>query len=115
MTAHTQPSHTYFEVPCAYCSTCTCILVPFDVSNGYVCAYADSVLADALKPLLGVKLMGPYDFLAGLFADESILSVKSVHLHHRFYFDQPELLTILAEDKEDGQHLGYFRYSADRL
>jgi hypothetical protein len=67
----------------------------------------------AFRPSVGVDLVGAYDVLAGNFEDVTIDASK-YHLHWRYYFDPPEVLTIFTADRassggSDGEHWGYFR------
>ena len=66
--------------------------------------------AAALKPTLGLELVGPYDSLAGRL--DGVPWEKCV-LHSRHFYDPPEMTTVLATrgrgGKCEGFHLGYFR------
>jgi hypothetical protein len=73
----------------------------------------------AFRPSVGVDLVGAYDLLAGKFEDASIDASK-YHLHWRYYFDPPEVLTIFTTDRAssggaDGEHWGYFRDDPSQL
>lgn len=63
---------------------------------------------------VGLKLCGPYDLLAGNIPSSAPKSAKLFLTHGRFYFDPPEMQTVLCEDEyKTGFHLGYFRDSPD--
>eukprot|EP01083_Nonionella_stella_P243243 847774_1 len=58
-----------------------------------------------LEKSLGLRLVGPFEVLAGKFDGRRILSH---HLHWRYHFDTPEFMTIL-NNAATGEHYGYFR------
>jgi len=63
---------------------------------------------------IGLKLCGPYDVLAGNIPATAPRSAKLFITHGRFYYDPPELCTVLCETQyKTGLHLGYFRDSPD--
>ncbi|KAJ8922835.1 hypothetical protein NQ315_007870 [Exocentrus adspersus] len=66
---------------------------------------------DALKDV-GLRLVGPFDVLAGKFDDVS-KSDEEYLLHWRYYHDPPEFQTVLKGDDKTGYHIGYFRDSPD--
>lgn len=39
---------------------------------------------------MGLKLVGPYDVLAGLMNDFNVNDVEKTVLHWRYYYDPPE-------------------------
>uniref|UniRef100_A0A6A7GBI9 Histone PARylation factor 1-like n=1 Tax=Hirondellea gigas TaxID=1518452 RepID=A0A6A7GBI9_9CRUS len=61
--------------------------------------------------LPGANLVGPFEVIRGDFDEQSILSI---HLHWRYYFDPPEFMTILVNEKS-GLHFGYFRDDPSEL
>lgn len=63
---------------------------------------------DALKDTLGLKLVGPFEILAGSHKT-SKSPVPNIHLHWRFYYDPPEFQTILLGNMDSQHHLGYYR------
>lgn len=69
------------------------------------------------KPLdclagVGLKLCGAYEVLAGAVPSEAPRSKELFLTHHRYYYDPPELQTVVCEDSYSrGVHLGYFRDS----
>lgn len=67
-----------------------------------------SFSADALRDTLGLKLVGPFDVLAG--AHKNLKSKPNVHLHWRFFYDPPEFQTILHGSDDRQHHFGYYRY-----
>ena len=66
------------------------------------------LLLDSLSSILGLKLVGPYHELAGL-----LTSSTQCVLHYRYYYDPPELVTVLAQEekgeKVKGYHIGYYK------
>ncbi|XP_065058833.1 histone PARylation factor 1-like isoform X1 [Rhopilema esculentum] len=88
-------------------------------------SFGASHVHDALSELLGLQLCGPYDLLheelsldtgtKGLVQAESSGNMK-YHLNSRFYFDPPEVMTVVRESShQTGLHLGYFRDSPNEL
>ncbi|KAL8593857.1 hypothetical protein ACOMHN_018069 [Nucella lapillus] len=79
----------------------------------------DSLLATVManhsqmsQDTLGFTLVGPYDVLAGCHKDVDRNSAgrrPNFLLHWRYYYDPPELLTVVKGDDEKQFHLGYFR------
>ena len=68
-----------------------------------------SILPDSLSSI-HIQLVGPYHELAGLLP----VSSQSI-LHYRYYYDPPELITVLARDETSeknvtGYHIGYYRF-----
>ncbi|XP_060851100.1 histone PARylation factor 1 [Rhopalosiphum padi] len=62
---------------------------------------------DALLSV-GLKLVGPYDVLAGHMNGFNANDVEKTVLHWRYYYDPPEFQTILASTGSEF-HIGYFR------
>jgi len=59
---------------------------------------------------VGLKLCGPYDVLCGNIPAAAPRSTKLYLTHGRYYYDPPELGTVLCEEKySTGFHIGYFR------
>jgi len=66
---------------------------------------------DALLPA-GLKLCGPFDILAKNVPDKAPRSQKLFLTHGRFYYDPPEMITVICEATyKTGFHIGYFRDS----
>uniref|UniRef100_A0A336KMF4 CSON010834 protein n=1 Tax=Culicoides sonorensis TaxID=179676 RepID=A0A336KMF4_CULSO len=59
----------------------------------------------------GLKLVGPFDVLAGKFKDFKRFEPVEYLTHWRFYYDPPEFQTILVKDKTC-IHFGYWRDDA---
>uniref|UniRef100_A0A8C6YQU0 Histone PARylation factor 1 n=1 Tax=Nothoprocta perdicaria TaxID=30464 RepID=A0A8C6YQU0_NOTPE len=64
--------------------------------------------SDALVSSVGLKLVGPYDILAGKHKKVKPTDVD-FNLHWRFFYDPPEFQTIIVEDGKTQYHMGYFR------
>ncbi|KAI4872682.1 hypothetical protein NFI96_007908 [Prochilodus magdalenae] len=73
-----------------------------------------SVSADALQDALGLRLVGPFDILAGKHK-RSESSQPNFHLHWRHFYDPPELQTVLQGGADTQHHLGYYRDCPDAL
>lgn len=71
--------------------------------------------ADALATSLGLRLVGPYDILAGKHKTKKNPTGLNCNLHWRFYYDPPEFQTIIIGDNKTQYHMGYFRDSPDEL
>ncbi|GIY34498.1 histone PARylation factor 1 [Caerostris darwini] len=55
---------------------------------------------------LGLHLVGVYDLLSKkLPKDKKVV----LHCHYRYYYDPPELQTVVKSDDKDLYHIGYFR------
>ncbi|XP_055433618.1 histone PARylation factor 1 isoform X2 [Bubalus kerabau] len=65
--------------------------------------------ADSLSASLGLRLVGPYDILAGKHKIKKKSSSLNFNLHWRFYYDPPEFQTIIIGDSKTQFHMGYFR------
>nr|XP_039249998.1 histone PARylation factor 1-like [Styela clava] len=68
------------------------------------------------KPLealssLGLRLVGPFEVLAKTIKPDASNSVVNFYLHWRFFYDPPELMTLIISDdtKENPYHIGYLR------
>uniref|UniRef100_A0A8D0BT07 Histone PARylation factor 1 n=1 Tax=Salvator merianae TaxID=96440 RepID=A0A8D0BT07_SALMN len=70
---------------------------------------------DALKSSLGLRLVGPYDILAGKHIQKNRLGNVNFNLHWRFFYDPPEFQTIVIGDNKTQYHMGYFRDVPDEL
>ncbi|KAM9675779.1 histone PARylation factor 1 [Dama dama] len=71
--------------------------------------------ADSLSASLGLRLVGPYDILAGKHKIKKKSAGLNFNLHWRFYYDPPEFQTIIIGDSKTQFHMGYFRDSPDEL
>uniref|UniRef100_A0A8D1ACY8 Histone PARylation factor 1 n=1 Tax=Sus scrofa TaxID=9823 RepID=A0A8D1ACY8_PIG len=65
--------------------------------------------ADSLSLSLGLRLVGPYDILAGKHKMKKRSASVNCNLHWRFYYDPPEFQTIIIGDSKTQFHMGYFR------
>ncbi|KAI1238384.1 hypothetical protein IHE44_0013110 [Lamprotornis superbus] len=70
--------------------------------------------SDALVSSVGLKLVGPYDIIAGKHKKAKSTDVN-FNLHWRFFYDPPEFQTILVGDSRTQYHMGYFRDVPDEL
>ncbi|XP_053712885.1 histone PARylation factor 1-like [Synchiropus splendidus] len=68
----------------------------------------------ALKETLGLRLVGPFDILAG--AQEDPKNPRpNFHLHWRYFYDPPEFQTIITGSEDSQHHIGYYRDTPDSL
>ncbi|XP_057358154.1 histone PARylation factor 1 isoform X2 [Manis pentadactyla] len=65
--------------------------------------------ADSLSASVGLRLVGPYDILAGKHKMKKSSASLNFNLHWRFYYDPPEFQTIIIGDNRTQFHMGYFR------
>lgn len=70
---------------------------------------------DALYDLLGLKLVGPFDVLAGKLTNKSVKTADDFLCHWRYYYDPPEMQTVLSGDDETMYHIGYFRDDPEEM
>lgn len=63
--------------------------------------------SEALKDI-GLILVGPFDVLANKFKHVKKKS-EDYLIHWRYFYDPPELQTVLKGDDRTGFHIGYFR------
>ncbi|KFB45935.1 hypothetical protein ZHAS_00013900 [Anopheles sinensis] len=61
---------------------------------------------------LGLRMVGPFDVLAGKFKNVTIHEPGDYLRHWRFYYDPPEFQTVLVK-KGSGVHYGYWRDEPD--
>ncbi|KAM9313959.1 histone PARylation factor 1 [Pholidichthys leucotaenia] len=66
----------------------------------------------ALTGTLGLRLVGPFDVLAGAHKN-SKNSQLNFHLHWRYFYDPPEFQTILQGSDDSQHHIGYYRDTPD--
>lgn len=57
---------------------------------------------------VGLRLVGPFDYMAGKFHDAPQFEPGDYIRHWRFYYDPPELQTVFVK-KGTGIHYGYWR------
>ncbi|XP_062334633.1 histone PARylation factor 1 [Osmerus eperlanus] len=69
---------------------------------------------EALMDTLGLRLVGPFDILAEAHRGSS-KHQPNFNLHWRYYYDPPELQTILQGSLDNQHHMGYYRDSPDSL
>lgn len=67
------------------------------------------ICIDALDDTLDLKLVGPFEILAGAHK-ASQNSEPNFHLHWRFFYDPPEFQTVLLGNQDTQHHIGYYRY-----
>ena len=63
-------------------------------------------VVDALKEYIGLRLVGPYLILAGQLSKSSW---EDCVLQSRYFYDTPEVQTVLESTTKSGYHIGYFR------
>lgn len=71
--------------------------------------------SDALYDLLGLKLVGPFDVLARKLTNKSVKTSDDFLRHWRYYYDPPEMQTVLSDDDETMYHIGYFRDDPEEM
>ncbi|XP_041041416.1 histone PARylation factor 1 isoform X2 [Carcharodon carcharias] len=69
---------------------------------------------EALKLSLGLRLVGPFDILAGK-PKGTKNPEPNYLLHWRYFYDPPEFQTVIKGDSETQHHLGYFRDTPEEL
>nr|XP_009663548.1 PREDICTED: UPF0609 protein C4orf27 homolog [Struthio camelus australis] len=70
--------------------------------------------SDVLVSSVGLRLVGPYDILAGKHKKAKSTDLD-FNLHWRFFYDPPEFQTIIVGDGKTQYHMGYFRDVPDEL
>ncbi|XP_076001698.1 histone PARylation factor 1 [Genypterus blacodes] len=68
----------------------------------------------ALVDTLGLRLVGPFDVLAGAHKN-SQNPQPNFHLHWRYFYDPPEFQTILLGNEDSKHHMGYYRDTPESL
>jgi len=59
---------------------------------------------------VGLELGGPFEVLSGTIPTSAPQSKQLFESHHRYYYDPPEMQTVIVESKyKTGLHIGYFR------
>jgi len=91
------------------------VSMPDDFFEFYeFCKSLNSVKPSLALTSVGLKLCGPYDVLSGNIPANAPRSTKLYLTHGRYYYDPPELATVLCEENyTTGFHIGYFRDSPD--
>ncbi|XP_038661729.1 histone PARylation factor 1 isoform X1 [Scyliorhinus canicula] len=69
---------------------------------------------EALNLSLGLRLVGPFDILAGK-PKGAKNPQPNYLLHWRYFYDPPEFQTVINGDSETQYHLGYFRDTPEEL
>ena len=65
-------------------------------------------LSDALKSILNLELVGPFEILDG--ALKECTTSPNMHLHYRYFYDTPEFMTVIRTIDTPSQfHIGYYR------
>ncbi|XP_022643923.1 histone PARylation factor 1-like isoform X2 [Varroa jacobsoni] len=93
----------------AFLESCYDLLFPEDLFDLWsVCSELNpDNPREALAPLLGYRLVGPFDALA-LKGIVDSNNKRAFNLHYRYYYDPPEFQTVLVDVASDC-HIGYFR------
>lgn len=69
---------------------------------------------NALKSLLNLELVGPFELLDGCL--KTCKTLPNMHLHYRYFYDTPEFMTVIRTlDSKSQFHIGYYRDSPDEL
>jgi hypothetical protein len=63
---------------------------------------------ESVFELVGLKLVGAFDVLAGKFNATKMYEPGEYLRHWRFYYDVPEFQTVLVKEKSE-LHYGYWR------
>ncbi|KAK8754733.1 hypothetical protein V5799_002555 [Amblyomma americanum] len=71
--------------------------------------------SSALHDLLGLRLVGPFDVLAGKLTNKSVKTSDDFLCHWRYFYDPPEMQTVLSADDETMYHIGYFRDDPEQM
>ncbi|XP_037506007.1 histone PARylation factor 1 isoform X2 [Rhipicephalus sanguineus] len=79
------------------------------------CTERASQLQDALYELLHLRLVGPFDVLAGKLTNKSVRTFDDFLCHWRYFYDPPEMQTVLSGDDETMYHIGYFRDDPEEM
>ncbi|GAB0088912.1 Histone PARylation factor 1-like [Sergentomyia squamirostris] len=88
-----------------------CVEMPEDFFSFW--EFCKSLTKDGGKPEcafenVGLRLVGPFDFMAGKFHDAKLQEPGEYFRHWRFYYDPPEFQTVFVK-KNTGIHYGYWR------
>ena len=79
-------------------------------SSNHCALHCASCCTAALAPALKLHLVGPFDVLAGKFhVPRRANGAPNCLLHYRYYYDPPELMTVLKGEDDTLFHMGYFR------
>lgn len=79
--------------------------MPQDFYNFFeFCKHLDSSQPLKALQVCGLKLVGPFDVLAG---NKQLIEKENAVCHWRYYYDPPEFQTVLSGEK--GFHMGYWR------
>ena len=61
----------------------------------------------ALKEL-GMELVGPFQVMASVIKEIPVNEITHDCMEHRYYFDPPEVMTVIQMDTVKGSHIGYY-------
>ncbi|KAL1434849.1 hypothetical protein MTO96_001735 [Rhipicephalus appendiculatus] len=81
----------------------------------FCCSLKKESPSDALHELLRLSLVGPFDVLAGKLTNKSIRTSDDFLCHWRYFYDPPEMQTVLSGDDETMYHIGYFRDDPEEM
>lgn len=81
----------------------------------FCCSLNKKDPSDALHDLLGLRLVGPFDVLSGKLKNRSVKASDDFLCHWRFFYDPPEMQTVLSADDESMYHIGYFRDDPEQM
>ena len=74
----------------------------------FITSPSSASLSDALKTILNLELVGPFEILDNGLKDCKTL--PNMHLHYRYYYDTPEFMTVIRTIDTPSQfHIGYYR------
>uniref|UniRef100_A0A1E1X899 PBZ-type domain-containing protein n=1 Tax=Amblyomma aureolatum TaxID=187763 RepID=A0A1E1X899_9ACAR len=81
----------------------------------FCCSLNKKDPSDALHELLGLRLVGPFDVLCGKLKNKSVKTSDDFLCHWRYFYDPPEMQTVLSADDETMYHIGYFRDDPEQM
>ncbi|KAH8040851.1 hypothetical protein HPB51_013021 [Rhipicephalus microplus] len=81
----------------------------------FCCSLKKESPSDALYELLHLRLVGPFDVLAGKLTNKKASMSDDFLCHWRYFYDPPEMQTVLSGDDETMYHIGYFRDDPEEM
>uniref|UniRef100_A0A6M2CRS2 Protein ovary overexpressed n=1 Tax=Rhipicephalus microplus TaxID=6941 RepID=A0A6M2CRS2_RHIMP len=81
----------------------------------FCCSLKKESPSDALYELLHLRLVGPFDVLAGKLTNKKASMSDDFLCHWRYFYDPPEMQTVLSGDDKTMYHIGYFRDDPEEM